>query len=259
MLADNELLLLSGNDIPFIEAQISIHQPTLKEIAYVGEESFYSGCELLKFSKNNLPVQDRNLLFDKTDFDIIMSVIGDKTPNSQKSRVNATMVLTLLFPEYRIEFTKDSIVLMKEKEIHSINRFNYDAFKEIIITIFCLNGKNNERVFNPAGELAKKIADKIEEGRRRAAAAKNGKQGKVALLSRYASIIAVGASKDLNNLMLYTVYQLFDEFQRFELKYQHDLYIKAQLAGAKDMKEVDNWMKDIYDSSDQSDNALVQK
>ena len=75
MLADNELLLLSGNDIPFIEAQISIHQPTLKEIAYVGEESFYSGCELLKFSKNNLPVQDRNLLFDKTDFDIIMSVI----------------------------------------------------------------------------------------------------------------------------------------------------------------------------------------
>ena len=35
---DNELLLLSGNDIPFIEAQITIHQPTIKEIAYIGEE-----------------------------------------------------------------------------------------------------------------------------------------------------------------------------------------------------------------------------
>lgn len=32
----DELLLLSGNDIPFIEAQITIHQPTLKEIAYIG-------------------------------------------------------------------------------------------------------------------------------------------------------------------------------------------------------------------------------
>jgi len=30
------LLLLSGNDVPFIKAGISIHQPSLKEIAYVG-------------------------------------------------------------------------------------------------------------------------------------------------------------------------------------------------------------------------------
>ena len=32
----NKLLLLSGNDIPFVEAQMIIHQPSLKEIAYVG-------------------------------------------------------------------------------------------------------------------------------------------------------------------------------------------------------------------------------
>ena len=47
----NELLLLSGNDIPFSEAQVTIHQPTIKEIAYVGEDSFYTGCEFLRFSK----------------------------------------------------------------------------------------------------------------------------------------------------------------------------------------------------------------
>ena len=29
---DNELLLLSGEDIPFIEAQLTIHQPKIKEI-----------------------------------------------------------------------------------------------------------------------------------------------------------------------------------------------------------------------------------
>ena len=37
----NDLLLLSGNDIPFIEAQVNIHQPSIKEIAYIGEESFF--------------------------------------------------------------------------------------------------------------------------------------------------------------------------------------------------------------------------
>lgn len=37
---DNDLLLLSGNDIPFMEAQITIHQPTIKEIAYIGRKYF---------------------------------------------------------------------------------------------------------------------------------------------------------------------------------------------------------------------------
>jgi hypothetical protein len=241
----NELLLLSGNDIPFTEAQLVIHQPTIKEIAYIGEDSFFAGCELLKFSKNNLPLQDRNLLVDKTDFDIIMSVIRDKSENSQKSRVNATMVLTLLFPEYHLDFLENAIILRKDNEVRSINNFNFVAFKEILISLFCLNGKNNEQVFNPAGDLARKIAEKIEAGRRKAAQDK-GQNQKVALLSRYVSILAVGATKDMNDLLNYTIYQLFDEFNRFELKYQHDMYIKAKLAGAKDVKEVENWMKDLY-------------
>ena len=41
----DSLLLLSGNDIPFLEAQIVIHQPTIKEIAYIGEEAFKALAE----------------------------------------------------------------------------------------------------------------------------------------------------------------------------------------------------------------------
>ena len=47
--------------------------------------------------------------------------------------------------------------------------------------------------------------------------------------------------------MNYTVYQLLDEFQRFELKMAYDMFIKARLAGAKDLKEPKDWMKDIQD------------
>ena len=64
----NELLLLSGVDIPFPAAQINIHQPTLKDIAFIGEESFFIGCELLKFSKDSLISEDRVNLQNQTNF-----------------------------------------------------------------------------------------------------------------------------------------------------------------------------------------------
>ena len=55
-----DLTLLSGVDIPFAEAGISIHQPSIKEIGLIGEETFYAGSELLTFSKDILKEEDRN-------------------------------------------------------------------------------------------------------------------------------------------------------------------------------------------------------
>ena len=65
----NDLLLLSGNDIPFIEAQVNIHQPSIKEIAYIGEESFFIGCEILNFTKDSLSMEDRQQLQQFSDCD----------------------------------------------------------------------------------------------------------------------------------------------------------------------------------------------
>ena len=61
------------------------------------------------------------------------------------------------------------------------------------------------------------------------------------------SILSIGVQKDLNTLMQYTPYQLYNEFQRFQLKVQWDAYIQAKMAGAKDLDEVDNWMIDLQD------------
>jgi hypothetical protein len=46
--------------------------------------------------------------------------------------------------------------------------------------------------------------------------------------------------------MDYTVYQLKDEFKRFQLKQSFDIHLQARMAGAKDLEEVDNWMDDIH-------------
>ena len=72
----NKLLLLSGNEIPFIQGQLVIHPPKIKEIAYLGEDLFYLGINFLCFSKDNLKEKDKNNLANKTNFDILMSMIN---------------------------------------------------------------------------------------------------------------------------------------------------------------------------------------
>ena len=66
---NNELLLMSGADIPFISAQVNIHQPTIYEISLIGEESFFSGCQFLNFNKNMIDAKDNLDLTQMSDFE----------------------------------------------------------------------------------------------------------------------------------------------------------------------------------------------
>ena len=243
---DNDLLLLSGNDIPFIEAQITIHQPTIKEIAYIGEEIFFTGCELINFSKNILPEEDKVNLENKTNFDILIAILRERNAVMQKNRNCVEMVLALIFPYYTIEISNDSIILEKDEESYSINNDNFESFKLIFNQMFSFS-REETRDYNPSGDLAKKIAEKLKKRHQKLAELKQEKK-KIDILSRYVSILAVGEHKDLNSLLNLSVYQLFDEFERFKLKMSYDIYIQAKMAGAKDLKEVEDWMKDIHSS-----------
>ena len=235
---DNDLLLLSGNDIPFIEAQITIHQPTIKEIAYIGEEIFFTGCELINFSKNILPEEDKVNLENKTNFDILIAILKERNAVMQKNRNCVEMVLALIFPYYTIEISNDSIILEKDEESHSINNDNFESFKLIFNQMFSFS-REETRDYNPSGDLAKKIAEKLKKRHQKLAELKQEKK-KIDILSRYVSILAVGEHKDLNSLLNLSVYQLFDEFERFKLKMSYDIYFQAKMAGAKDLKEVED-------------------
>ena len=79
----DELLLLSGNDIPFPKARLTIHQPTLKEIAYITEQRFWAGCELIRFNKDFLSDEDRINLLNRSNFNIIMTIIQGKNLEAQ--------------------------------------------------------------------------------------------------------------------------------------------------------------------------------
>jgi len=94
--------------------------------------------------------------------------------------------------------------------------------------------------------LARKIADKIKQGR--AKKAKLAPEEKFSIFSRYISILAVGQKKDINDLMNYTVYQLMDEFNRFELKLHYETWEKYKIAGATNLGEAPaDWLKNIHE------------
>ena len=90
-----------------------------------------------------------------------------------------------------------------------------------------------------AQSIAEKIRQGIEERNKRKQQTSESEK-KIDIFSRYVSILAVGEHKDLNSLMNYTVYQLFDEFRRYELKASYDLYFEAKMAGAQNLTEPKN-------------------
>ena len=243
---NNELLLLSGEDIPFISAGVTLHPLKLREIALIGEDGFFTGCELLKFSKDILSIEDKTNLSSYSDFQILMSILNDKSASMQNNVSCAQMVLDLLFPLYTVNISPVAVLFIKDDEVcGALTEQNFEEFKQLLKQIFCLEKTSGEE-YQTQGELANKIAEKFKKRKQQLAALKP-KPKKVAIFSRYISILTVGEHKDMNDLMNYTVYQLFDEFQRFELKTSYDMFVKARLAGAKDIKEPEDWMKDIHE------------
>ena len=254
---DNQLLLLSGNDIPFIEAEVTIHQPTIKEIAYIGEEAFFTGCELINFSKDVLPEQDKIKLENYSNFDVLLAILEERNAVMQKNRNCLELLLALIFPWYTIEITKRNIKLSKEEENHYIDDSNFEVFKNIINEIFCYSKNSTKRDYNPAGDLAKKIIEKLKKRTQILSEIKKEENKKINFFGRYISILTVGENKDMNSLFQLSVYQLYDEYERFRLKTNSDLHIQVKLAGGNSEKEVEDWMKDIHAEKTDEMNDLL--
>lgn len=251
----NQLLLLSKNDIPFESARLIVHQPSIKQIAYIGQRSFFSGCEYLSFSKNKLKQQDKVRLKDVSDFEILMMILRDQNPIVQSVKENMLLLLTLMFPQYKIQVLPQSFLFVgQDKEQHFLDKDTFDEFKSIMIDMYCLQQIFGDSVdFNPTGPKAQQIARKIEQGKRKRAKLKGQKEDETSIFGRYISILAVGEHKDINELFNYSVFQLINQFKRFQLKQNYDVYISAKMAGATGMDEADNWTGDLYTRKDDND------
>ena len=241
---DIRLALMCGADIPIPECQLVSHQPSISEIAFIGEADFFIGVQVLCLYKSMF-IEDKSLSDDITNFQIFMTIMMDKESKKQKNAVN--MVLKLCFPEYKILITPNSLIFNKEGQPQiMIDEKNFDPLQSILRKIFCMkDGPMDQQAFNPGNAKAQEIAKKLMRGRDRIAAEKGGSNSSV--FSQYISILTVGlSSMSMQDLTKLTMFQLYDLIDRYNLYVKWDLDIRARLAGAKPKEESDNWMKNIH-------------
>lgn len=238
---DIRLLLMTGGDIPIPSLTTTIHQPTIREIAMIGEKDFFIGAQLLCVDKN-FYIQDKNMLSQTNNFQIFMTVLSNKEEVSKK--IATLQVLTLLFPKYKINLTPRALMLTEGENSIIIDENNFEDLQAVLRSVFCL-AQSMQDTFNPANEAARKIAEKLMRGRQRVAAQKG--ETNASVFTQYLSMLTVGLnSMSLHDLINLTMFQLYDLIERYMLWVSWDLDIRQRLAGGKPDSTPDNWMKNIH-------------
>ena len=239
---DYRLAMMCGTDLPVPECQLIIHQPRIKEISLLGEQEFFIGAQCLTLNKSMF-VQDKEVLENINNFQIFMMVMNEK---EAKDKRNATQqVLQLLLPSYKVLFTPRTLIFSQEGQNTIIDETNFEFFQEVLKLVFCAkNGPMDQQSFNPENQKAREIAEKLMRGRARIAAEKGGSNSSV--LSQYLSILTIGTSMQLQNLMDLTMFQLYDLIERYDLYINWDIDLRSRLAGGKPDKHHDNWMKNLH-------------
>ena len=250
MYSIDSLTLISGIDVPIPEIGVNIHQPTIREIAYIGEKSFYEAAQTVIIQKEdfingleNITQEDKTALSQMSNFEIFLKLVEANPLSNTKVQ----MLLSLLFPDFNSSIEERFIFLVNPKEQKNIliNDSNFEILQEVITTILCLQSGNTKEEFNPQGDRAREIAEKIKRGRERAARLKGEKRQQSNFLSKYISGLGIGTNTlNIHNVLDLTLYQLLNQLERYGLYTQYNISIQAKMAGAEGVEDVD-WLKDI--------------
>lgn len=238
---DYRLALMTGIDIPIPELQVTIHQPTIKEISMIGEQDFFIGIQMLCIDKK-MYIEDEKLLANTTNFQIFMTMLNEQQMADKKQAVQ--QVLTLLFPQTKIIFTPRSILLNINQENIIIDEGNFEQLQDVLIQQFCLQGSGQEQ-YNPKDKKAREIAQKLMKARQKVAKLK-ATENSGSMFTQYLSVLTIGTSLTLKDAMELTMYQLYDLIERYSMYLNWDIDIRSRMAGAKVDKPVENWMKQIH-------------
>ena len=240
---DIKLALELGSDIPIPECQLVLHQPTMKEIAFMGEHEFFVGVQTLTLHKSMFMDKDKGVPESITNFQIFMTIVNGKETADKKEIVK--QLFLIIFPKYKVLFTPNSILFQDDNGNHMVDASNFESLQEILRMVFCVNSTDmDKQAFNPANDAAKAIAEKLMRGRQRVAAQSG--ENNHSIFSQYLSVLVIGTQLGFNELQTYTMYQIFDLMERYSLYTNWDIDLRCRLAGGKPDTQPDNWMKNIH-------------
>lgn len=244
---DYRLPLLSGIELPIPEFKLVAHSPTIKEIAFMGEENFFQAMQYLCLRKEQM-IQDKNVLSSISNFQILMEVLEQSQDKAKKTAI--ITLLQIIFPKYMVAMNPNSILLFEQGdngETVIIDNNNFEMFQEVIRKLLCAESflQGDNITYNPGNEKAKAIAEKLMRGRQKVAEIKHGGK-KESILARYVSILTVAQITSLDECLGLNLFQVFDLIERYNLYLSWNIDLKLRLAGGKPSKEVESWMKDLH-------------
>lgn len=247
--SDAVALYLSGAQVPVKQCGLYITPPTVKQICQFGEDDFLMCVKMLSADRTFInKVRESNPNLKDTDrFQLLLLVMGSDETIKEK----LTSFIEFICPDYRVEVAKGSINFRQGEDDMvkgQINPFTFDGFAETLNGLFWPS-VGTDGGFNPVNQKAEEIARKLERGREKANKDK-GKSGKSgSLFGMYASILSIGLSMDINTIYRYTPFQLYDAFNRFNMKSAYDFYMKIKttpMMSVENMDEPEHWMASLY-------------
>lgn len=244
-------LILSGQPIFIPEINIYITQPKIKDIVLFGEDDFFTTIQLLVDMKKftSMVKEGNSELNIISDFQLLL-VMVEEDPTIKKMIQN---LFILIFPDYKVEITENSIDFLLQENNRIIGRihpFNFEHFQNALNDIFIPQGDNDrEPDYNPANDMAAKIADKIKKGREKIHEQKAAAEGAHSIFADYCSTLSIGMHMDINIFFNYTSFQLYDAYRRFFDKEQFDFYMRVSSMPMMDTSKMEvpsPWQRNLY-------------
>lgn len=216
MIEDLTLRLASGVDIPIVECQITLHQPSIKEIGMLGESKFFMAIQCLCIDKRlEVDPSEEAEYKDITNFQMFLALMTDKRSTDKRDEIMDA--LGVLFPKYKVQVLPRALMFNQGENNAIIDENNFSSLQDILRRVSCLSDGDNGS-FNPANEAAAEIARKLQRGRQRVAAQKQQSgEGSSSVFSQYLSILSVGLHMPLSELLDMTIFQVYDLVERYTL------------------------------------------
>ena len=246
-------LILSGQPLPVKDANIFITQPKIKDVVLFGEDNFFIGVQMLvsieqfadQVKRGN---SELNVI---SDFQLLLIMIHE---DATIKRMILDLFL-LIFPDYEVDFTENTIdfLLGDEEEKQMVGRihpFNFENLQIVLNDAFIPQGDNErEPDYNPANDMAAKIAEKIKKGREKVHAQKAEIEGDHSLFADYCSTLSIGMQMDIEIFFNYTPFQLYDAYRRYFSKVQYDFYMRVSSMPMMDTSKMEappDWQRNLY-------------
>lgn len=242
----DKLTALSGSAIIVEDLNIIIDQPTIKEIALVGEKRFFQVISWWNFDKEILRGKDGvedSMLDGTSDLQWMIYNLNDKGLAQAVS-----VVFQLIFSKYDLGVGEDRFVFkykgQKDAPEIIVNGENYPKLKEKLNFLFLLQIGKKEEEDRYASEAARRIAEKLKQGRDKIAQHRGEDKKESYVLLNMISGLSVSLGVPIKEILELTLYQMYNQYQRVQKKDEYDRGMQAIIAGATDV-EIESWYGDL--------------